>query len=94
MAGSGKEHVNGTTAEWGPARFMGTASVAADMLRIVQKLGQDKLQYWGLVRCWLACGFSEALILDAELRLDPWPVLLCHVSGESWPCGHWRSLRR
>ncbi|KAF7971700.1 hypothetical protein HWV62_20160 [Athelia sp. TMB] len=28
-------------------RFMGTASVATDMLRISEKLGQEKLQYWG-----------------------------------------------
>ncbi|KAM5543350.1 hypothetical protein V8D89_003224 [Ganoderma adspersum] len=29
------------------ARFMGTASVATDMLKITEKLGQEKLQYWG-----------------------------------------------
>ncbi|KAI0661310.1 alpha/beta-hydrolase [Cubamyces menziesii] len=33
--------------EWGIARFMSTADVARDMLEIVQKLGQEKLQYWG-----------------------------------------------
>lgn len=30
-------------------RYMGTADVATDMLRIVEKLGEDKLQYWGFV---------------------------------------------
>lgn len=54
MGGTGKEDVDGTAAEWGPARFMGTASVATDMLRIVEKLGQDKLQYWGFVRCFFS----------------------------------------
>ncbi|KAM5535131.1 hypothetical protein V8D89_011217 [Ganoderma adspersum] len=29
------------------AQFMGTVSVAMDMLNIVEKLGQEKLQYWG-----------------------------------------------
>ena len=31
------------------ARFMGTASVATDMLKIAEKLGQEKVQYWGFV---------------------------------------------
>lgn len=35
--------------EWGIGRFMSTADVARDMLEIVQKLGQEKLQYWGFV---------------------------------------------
>ncbi|KAI0645977.1 alpha/beta-hydrolase [Trametes meyenii] len=33
--------------EWGIARFMSTPDVARDMLEITQKLGQEKLQYWG-----------------------------------------------
>ncbi|KII90370.1 hypothetical protein PLICRDRAFT_696949 [Plicaturopsis crispa FD-325 SS-3] len=47
LGGNGKEDPNGTAEEWGPARFMSTASVATDMLHIVEKLGQEKLQYWG-----------------------------------------------
>ena len=35
--------------EEGIARFMGTASVARDMLEIAQKMGQEKVQYWGFV---------------------------------------------
>ena len=35
--------------EWGIGRHMDTASVARDMLEIVQKLGQEQLQYWGFV---------------------------------------------
>lgn len=49
LGGNGKEEVNGTAAEWGPGRFMSTTSVATDMLHIVEKLGQEKLQYWGFV---------------------------------------------
>lgn len=49
LGGSGKEDLNSTAEEWGPGRFMSTASVATDMLRIVEKLGQEKLQYWGFV---------------------------------------------
>lgn len=30
-------------------RFMSSASVATDMLRITDKLGQDRLHYWGFV---------------------------------------------
>jgi len=32
----------GRPEEWGIGRFMDTASVATDMLRIVEKLGQEK----------------------------------------------------
>ncbi|KAF7980292.1 hypothetical protein HWV62_39067 [Athelia sp. TMB] len=39
---------NGEAGEWASGQYMGTASVTADMLRIVEKLGQDKLQYWGI----------------------------------------------
>ena len=35
--------------EEGIARFMSTASVATNMLKITQKLGQEKLHYWGFV---------------------------------------------
>ncbi|KAI0330965.1 alpha/beta-hydrolase [Cubamyces sp. BRFM 1775] len=34
--------------EWGIGRFMSTPNVARDMLEISQKLGQEKLLYWGL----------------------------------------------
>jgi pimeloyl-ACP methyl ester carboxylesterase len=50
LGGNGSQDPHGTTGEWGPGRFMDTASVATDMLRIVEKLGQDRLQYAGLVR--------------------------------------------
>ena len=38
-----------SAAEGDIARFMGTASVATDMVKIAEKLGQDKVQYWGFV---------------------------------------------
>ncbi|KAI1785888.1 alpha/beta-hydrolase [Ganoderma leucocontextum] len=36
-----------SAAEGDIGRFMSTASVATDMLKITEKLGQEKLQYWG-----------------------------------------------
>lgn len=50
LGGNGNEDLDGTAEEWAPGRFMSTASVATDMLHIVEKLGQQKLQYWGFVR--------------------------------------------
>ncbi|KAM5533027.1 hypothetical protein V8D89_013295 [Ganoderma adspersum] len=37
----------GSSTEGDIAQFMGTASVATDMLKITEKLGQEKVQYWG-----------------------------------------------
>ncbi|CCL98563.1 uncharacterized protein FIBRA_00563 [Fibroporia radiculosa] len=47
LAGNGKEDPDGTVDEWGAGRFMNTESVATDMLRITEKLGEDRLKYWG-----------------------------------------------
>ncbi|KAH9840062.1 alpha/beta-hydrolase [Rhodofomes roseus] len=47
LGGVGKEDANGTAEEWGPGRFMSTPSVATDMLQIIEKLGEEKLKYWG-----------------------------------------------
>jgi pimeloyl-ACP methyl ester carboxylesterase len=33
--------------EAGPGRFVSTASAARDMLEIMEKAGEEKLQYWG-----------------------------------------------
>ena len=49
IGGDGKEDTNGTAEEWGPGRFLSSASVATDMLKITEKLGQEKLKYWGFV---------------------------------------------
>jgi hypothetical protein len=61
MGGNGKEELNGKAEEWGPGRFMTTTSVATDMLRIVEKLGQGKLQYWGFVRYLMVTVFFRSL---------------------------------
>ncbi|CCM00183.1 uncharacterized protein FIBRA_02211 [Fibroporia radiculosa] len=47
LGGNGREDPDGTAEEWGTGRFMSTPSVATDMLRITEKLGQEKLKYWG-----------------------------------------------
>lgn len=49
LGGNGKEEVGGSVEDWGAGRFMDTASVATDMLNIVQKLGQEKVNYYGVV---------------------------------------------
>ncbi|KZW01544.1 alpha/beta-hydrolase [Exidia glandulosa HHB12029] len=48
LGGNGQEDIGASAEEWGPGRFMDTASVATDMLKIVEKLGQEKLQYYGV----------------------------------------------
>lgn len=49
LGGKGKEEINGTAEEWGPARFMSSMSVAADVVEITEALGQDKINWWGFV---------------------------------------------
>ena len=61
MGGNGKEELDGEAEEWGPGQFMTTTSVATDMLHIVEKLGQEKLQYWGFVRCLMVTDFFRLL---------------------------------
>ena len=57
-------------------QYMSTASVATDMLNIVEKLGQDKLQYWGFVsRLSSQAINSTDSRLWSELRHRPWAVL-------------------
>ncbi|EJD39187.1 alpha/beta-hydrolase [Auricularia subglabra TFB-10046 SS5] len=48
FGGNGKEEIGANATEWGPARFVGTASVVKDMVRISEKLGQPKLRYYGV----------------------------------------------
>ncbi|KAH9939165.1 alpha/beta-hydrolase [Amylocystis lapponica] len=47
LGGNGREENGGSLEDWGGGRFMGTASVAADMLRISEKMGQEKVHYLG-----------------------------------------------
>ncbi|KZV95747.1 hypothetical protein EXIGLDRAFT_765947, partial [Exidia glandulosa HHB12029] len=48
LGGNGQEQAGTSVEEWGGGRFMDSASTATDMLRIVQALGQEKLNYWGI----------------------------------------------
>lgn len=43
LGGDGKEEIGGTVESWGPGRFMSTASVVEDMVKILELLGQEKL---------------------------------------------------
>ncbi|TFY55969.1 hypothetical protein EVJ58_g7917 [Rhodofomes roseus] len=48
----------GETSALRPGRFMSSASVATDMLTIIDKLGQDKLNYWGFVSADFSLGWK------------------------------------
>jgi len=79
LGGNGKEDLNGTAEEWGIGRFMDTASVATDMLRIVEKLGQEKLQFAGFVSDSCLNPIYKLIYLRTELRLHPWSIFCCDV---------------
>lgn len=62
---------------------MNTPYVATDMVKIMEKLGQDKMLYWGFVGHLRKLLSSIVLIFDdghTELRYSPRTVLLGHVS--------------
>lgn len=63
-------------------RFMSSASVATDMLSIIDKLGQDKLHYWGYVCCYFA-NRAGSDVCHTELWVSAGSILRCHVSPES-----------
>ncbi len=74
------------------ARFMDTGSVATDMLNIVEKLGQEKLQYWGFVSRLPSQQISPAVAYadtpsspSSELRYRPRAILRCHVPRQDRP---------
>ena len=48
LAGTGKQEAGGTLEEWGGGHFMNTVAVSHDIMRIVQALGQDKLNWIGV----------------------------------------------
>lgn len=90
IGGNGKEDLNGTAEEWGPGRFMSTASVATDMLRIVEKLGQDKLQYWGFVSYVSLLSDLDGSLFSylTELWDGLGPILFCDVPRQGRPCSY------
>ncbi|KAF7977281.1 hypothetical protein HWV62_606 [Athelia sp. TMB] len=91
MGGNGNAGIGATVEEWGGGRYMGTASVATDMLRILEKLGQDRLQYWGfsygsVLGQYFAAMYPHKVgrlvidgVLDASEYATTHPVCLQHT---------------
>lgn len=73
---------DGNGDSWAPGRYMGTASVATDMLRIVEKLGQDKLQYWGVVSFFSSLFFVISFAYMINRVMAP---LLASISRRCTP---------
>ncbi|EJD51018.1 alpha/beta-hydrolase [Auricularia subglabra TFB-10046 SS5] len=69
--------------EWGIGRFMDTATIATDMLHIVEKLGQDKLQYYGISYGTALGQYFAALYPDRIGRM----VLDGVTDGMKWQRG-------
>lgn len=61
IGGTGEESIvgSGTAEEWGAGKYMDTASVATDVVKISEAVGDDKVNYWGFV--------SAALVLRHEV---------------------------
>ena len=76
------------------ARFMDTASVATDMLNIVEKLGQKKLQYWGFVSRSLSQQYLPPAAVYAnatpssELRHGPRTIFRGDIPRQGRAYGH------
>ncbi|EJD51026.1 alpha/beta-hydrolase [Auricularia subglabra TFB-10046 SS5] len=85
LGGNGKEDVgpNVTAEEWGIGRFMDTATVATDMLHIVEKMGQDKLKYYGISYGTALGQYFAALYPDRIGRM----VLDGVAEGQNWQRG-------
>ncbi|PIL33842.1 hypothetical protein GSI_03548 [Ganoderma sinense ZZ0214-1] len=69
------------------AQFMSTASVATDMLNIVEKLGQDKLQYWGFSYGTILGQYFAAMYPDNIERM----VLDGVYDGNNYRASLWNS---
>ncbi|CZS96242.1 uncharacterized protein RCO7_04983 [Rhynchosporium graminicola] len=55
--------------EAGPARFVGTASVARDMLEMMEKVGEDKLKFWGFSYGTVLASMFSTLFPDRVGRI-------------------------
>jgi hypothetical protein len=58
---------------------MDTASVATDLLRIVEKLGQEKIQFAGFVSDSYFNSIYKLICVRTELQLRPWSIFCCDV---------------
>ncbi|KAI1785869.1 alpha/beta-hydrolase [Ganoderma leucocontextum] len=76
-----------SAAEGDIARFMGTASVATDMLKIVEKLGQEKLQYWGFSYGTILGQYFAAMYPDKVGRM----ILDGVYDGHNYRSSLWNS---
>lgn len=83
LGGNGTETLDGTVEEWGAGRFMDTASVATDMLTIVQKLGQEKLQYYGISYGTVLGQYFATMYPDKVGRM----IIDGVVDGQKWQRG-------
>ncbi|KAK0120000.1 hypothetical protein ONS95_011418 [Cadophora gregata] len=55
--------------EAGPGRFVGTASVARDMLDMMEKIGEQKLRYWGFSYGTVLASMFASLFPDKVDRI-------------------------
>ncbi|KAI0355782.1 alpha/beta-hydrolase [Trametes cingulata] len=73
--------------EWGIARFMSTPNVARDMLEISQKLGQEKLQYWGFSYGSILGQYFSAIFPDKVGRV----IIDGVYDGHNYKAALWNS---
>ncbi|EJD50932.1 alpha/beta-hydrolase, partial [Auricularia subglabra TFB-10046 SS5] len=78
-----KSNPGATAGDWGPGRFMGTPYVARDMIRIAEKLGQDKVQYYGISYGTVLGQYLAALYPDKIERM----IIDGVVDGANWLSG-------
>ncbi|EJD50929.1 alpha/beta-hydrolase [Auricularia subglabra TFB-10046 SS5] len=86
LGGIGREEPGGSVEDWGAGHFLDSASVATDMLRIAEKLGQDKVQYYGIsygsvLGQYFAAMYPDKvgrMIIDGVIDGAKW------LDGQSW----------